>query len=175
MISLWENLNRCGFETNRVSCFATNFGSYPLLDGQRSFWSRKEIVYGKSKEGVLTRSSLVHNRGPLDSKAGILLCKIDWSDEAMKPRNHATWRLLNVPEMDWMKPWNHETTKPWNLTSSQCPRDGLDETTKPWNHVSWFHGVHGEISHETRNHETSGFVFKKGPWSSLPRDTTYQF
>ena len=23
--------------------------------------------------------------------------------------------------------------------------------------------MHGEISHETRNHETSGFVFKKGP------------
>ena len=70
---------------------------------------------------------------------------IGWNHETTKPRNHETWRLLNVPEMDWMKPRNHETTKPWN-------------------HVSWFHGVHGEISHETRNHETSGFVFKKGPW-----------
>ena len=84
--------------------------------------------------------------------------------ETMKPWNHETCRLLVIQRWSGR---NHETMKPRNLSSFQCPRDGVVETMKPCWQVSRFHGVHGEISHETRNHETSGFVFKKGPWSAF--------
>ena len=64
-----------------------------------------------------------------------------------KPRNHETWRLLDIPEMNWMKPWN--------LMTSRCPRDGVDETTKPRNHETWRLLDVPEMDWvKPRNHET---------------------
>ena len=78
-----------------------------------------------------------------------------------KPRNHETWRLLDIPEMNWMKPWN--------LMTSRCPRDGVDETTKPRNHETWRLLDVPEMDWvKPRNHETTK------PWNltayQCPRD-----